>query len=1044
MSTKLDKLSENSILLDEENETKIVKKTSSRRGRKPSKKTTSKTRKRTAKKIDVSIVQETTDPIEVAVKEIPITESNQLSETTIEVPKKKRTIKSIKKTKKEEPVSNAQETIKVEKIVAKPETPKKKRTLRLNLNFAKPQNEQKPRVVDNSIIESSSFFYEPSVFEKFNLTISNIDDNDEPIYINSESSQEESLSDSEVLESEIPSQESATSDILNNFNSEELEELIDPVTENDNSNNNSEEIATQEESKEENVAENVTFNTQEFHVDSIKEYIENKISEILPEFVGNNVQEAPAAADSIKNIGDVQNNFFESSTPSISVQSAPTRKIKRTISPIFKTFSYGQATQSTPTPENAVENIYQEIIPANLDNVSTIQKPLDNAIPEVEVKLDPIATVTTPVADTAVLVNTESDEKTVDMPIVSTNDTSISINDEIIQELLENEIINGDNTENPDSQDVENEELDNQEISENDVSEKNDEPVNPENSNSLDILPDVDDSEETDEEPEEFSFDEDIDYDNINLDEEEKEEKYDDDAFSIESYFGLDNVSDEDIKEFKKESEVQEPEIVNLDEELEKAEEAEKAETSSKKDNGEFSTITKLLENFNESINNLSDKISDLENQKSVKTDNTTSPTSSNTDIELSDEDLLELLADDDSIIDSSKEDSSESEAQIVEDILSEALSSDESNEELKNSLISEVLSTEEEIANENVNSENDDKIDSDFSKVLECLTKAIKELEEDNKPEAVSEVIPEVISTPANEITSAEIVKNDIPAELANSEPLDENKSINILIDKEDIFSIQILNETYEIMADFNAISVLSENINISTPKNNFYVKIGEKYIEIHNNKDHFEVLTNFEDVEFANAINNVGFAKKNNRIELNIKEAFKLASINNRIELSMLNKTIASIKDVPVTEIDENSICDNRTLLISEETQKVYLPYTISDVMNKLKYNDEYETIQDVVDNEYTVPLSTFKMPIISRFREAYRFMRTKENSSVYAAIDLAVELMFNSNLNPAVIRAAKDLKELNIYLDCLYENEVEKFDCFKIVYKVLPKVK
>ena len=45
-------------------------------------------------------------------------------------------------------------------------------------------------------------------------------------------------------------------------------------------------------------------------------------------------------------------------------------------------------------------------------------------------------------------------------------------------------------------------------------------------------------------------------------------------------------------------------------------------------------------------------------------------------------------------------------------------------------------------------------------------------------------------------------------------------------------------------------------------------------------------------------------------------------------------------------------------------------------------------------------------------------------------------------------AVIKALQALsdgvKELNIYLDCLYENEVEKFDCFKIIYKVLPKIK
>ena len=157
------------------------------------------------------------------------------------------------------------------------------------------------------------------------------------------------------------------------------------------------------------------------------------------------------------------------------------------------------------------------------------------------------------------------------------------------------------------------------------------------------------------------------------------------------------------------------------------------------------------------------------------------------------------------------------------------------------------------------------------------------------------------------------------------------------------------------------------------------------------------------------------------------------------------MLNTTIADMsKSDDSQEINENSICDNRTLLISEETQKVYLPYTIEDVMKKLNSSNEYQTPKEVIENEYTVPLSTFKMPIISRFKEAYRFMRIKEKSSVYAALDLALELMFNSDLNPAIIRAAKDLKELNIYLDCLYENEIDKFDCFKIVYKVLPKIK
>ena len=343
----------------------------------------------------------------------------------------------------------------------------------------------------------------------------------------------------------------------------------------------------------------------------------------------------------------------------------------------------------------------------------------------------------------------------------------------------------------------------------------------------------------------------------------------------------------------------------------------------------------------------------------------------------------------------------------------------------MKNELLTELLN-DEEIVNSNSNNSNTstDNIETvqvdendEFFTIIDTLAKTITKLE-----------------------SSAEIKS---PVKQDNSD----GKSINILINKDDIFSISILNETYEIVADFDGISVLSENINISTPKKNFYVTVGEKYIEIHNTGSQFTVNTNFEDIEFANAINNVTFAKKNNIIELNVKDAFKLSSINNKVELSMLNTSVADMKssNVEISEtINESSVCDNRTLLISEETQKVYLPYTIDELMHKLNNSDEYQTLEDVIENEYTVPLSTFKMPIVSRFKEAYKFMRTKEHSSVYAALDLAFELMFNSNLNPAVIRASKDLKELNVYLDCLYENEIDKFDCFKIVYKVLPKIK
>ncbi|MDO4996912.1 MAG: hypothetical protein Q4E69_07005, partial [Bacilli bacterium] len=826
--------------------------------------------------------------------------------------------------------------------------------------------------------------------------------------------------------------------------------------------------------------------TTEFQENSIKKFIENRVEDLLSDteietpnsFTDNEneiqsllenteVEEETAVAEPI-------NTFFDSSIPSISTSNVDTvfAKTKKSLSSIFKKFSFEETALNNNINPKFEEIDSNEII-NNITsiNTNTSEKPIDLVVPEIKVDAEPID-VTVPVIETDISTlndSTNVENEFNEVSNVLSQDSSIeniSFDEEEIEKLIES-----DNT---------------VELNE----DSNKQEIDYENSNSLDVLPELDEDDDSLEDVEEFSYDEDFNYDDVK--EQDVKESYDDDSFSIESYFGLDKLTDEDFadetdteitEETVEEENENVEELENIDnEEIDNSftEEANNSSADEKNNVSEFSTITKLLESFNESINNLSDKISVLEtenksllsNTKEIATvqpqendivetnteqiqeednnieENTTSipEQQSLSDFEISDEELMEFLANEENTdnLDTSeetltetetvnKDNESDVEAQIVEDILSEAILSDDTSvddEELKNSLLSEVLSAEEDVNSNNT----DEKIDSDFSKVLECLTKAINDLE-DHKAEN-------------NQIANKEEKKDVapiIPEEIYTEEISPESgKAINILIDKDDIFSIQILNETYEIVADFDGISVLSENIHISTPKNNFYVKIGEKYIEIHNNKDHFSVYTNFEDVEFANAINNVGFAKKNNRIELNIKEAFKLASVNNRIELSMLNKTIASIKDTPVTQIDENSICDNKTLLISEETQKVYLPYTISEVMNKLKYNDEYKSIQDVVDKEYTVPLSTFKMPIISRFREAYMFMRTKENSSIYAAIDLAVELMFNSNLNPAVIRAAKDLKELNIYLDCLYENEVDKFDCFKIIYKVLPKIK
>ncbi len=139
-----------------------------------------------------------------------------------------------------------------------------------------------------------------------------------------------------------------------------------------------------------------------------------------------------------------------------------------------------------------------------------------------------------------------------------------------------------------------------------------------------------------------------------------------------------------------------------------------------------------------------------------------------------------------------------------------------------------------------------------------------------------------------------------------------------------------------------------------------------------------------------------------------------------------------------------DENEVKDNNTLIISDSNQNVVLPYKVIELEEKLRKNKKYKTLQDVIKNEYTLPLETFKNPTKSRFREAFQLIKKKEHGSLKEAIELGFELMFQSDLNPAVIAACKDLDELDIYLDCLDDNELDKFSCFKIEYNVPPTKK
>ncbi len=160
----------------------------------------------------------------------------------------------------------------------------------------------------------------------------------------------------------------------------------------------------------------------------------------------------------------------------------------------------------------------------------------------------------------------------------------------------------------------------------------------------------------------------------------------------------------------------------------------------------------------------------------------------------------------------------------------------------------------------------------------------------------------------------------------------------------------------------------------------------------------------------------------------------------INLTLSIDITNKA----KEKTNTNTDKIVLGDNNLLLISEKTQKAYLPYKFNEIENILKKNDKiYDSHEDIIEKLYVVPLDKFKNSIISRFREGFKLIREKEHGSISKAFDLAFELMFKHNLNPIIVSACRSLNELDIYLDCLEENELNDFGCFEIKFEINPSL-
>ena len=214
-------------------------------------------------------------------------------------------------------------------------------------------------------------------------------------------------------------------------------------------------------------------------------------------------------------------------------------------------------------------------------------------------------------------------------------------------------------------------------------------------------------------------------------------------------------------------------------------------------------------------------------------------------------------------------------------------------------------------------------------------------------------------------------------------------------------------------------------------------------------------EVEENIEE-NYSFEINDDGFLISNDDNILDVDdENIMYEEEDNEIYDDEHDKELASEKHFSTKSEDENlsisekiekikaASYDNETLIISENTNKVYLPYKISELLKYVEsYPDVYTSLSDVVEQEFILPFDYFtKHPYKVRFFETFNLIRNRAGYSVFTALRFSVKLLYKTNLNPAIIAACKTQTELKSLLYHLDNDDLKEFKYFNIVFDVNP---
>ena len=279
---------------------------------------------------------------------------------------------------------------------------------------------------------------------------------------------------------------------------------------------------------------------------------------------------------------------------------------------------------------------------------------------------------------------------------------------------------------------------------------------------------------------------------------------------------------------------------------------------------------------------------------------------------------------------------------------------------------------------------------------------------------------------------------KTEVAKEETKEEILEEPKTRKSTSSKKEI---KIENDEVN---NLMSLRLQSFNCKIDVQKDNY---------NFYYNKDKSNLVSNYKNLQiickkkfvYIERVNDKFLIETNQNFELNyvvseLKRVDDVTSfyVSNLAQLEIEDKKIKLIIDE--LKIAENSTQSNSKLIISEVDGKVYLPYTKEELKKAIQKSNN-SNIEEVINQNYVVPIEKYKNSIMARYHEGYTLMREREKKSKKQAVLLGLELMFEFNLHPAIITACKNLEQLDIYLDCLEDNELEKFSCFKIIYKVLP---